>query len=349
MKHRRRQLLLLLGALLVGFVVVEYVLHWVVPVNFNVSAYDTEWHHTFIKNMRGWTSSDAGATFLVTDSDGFRDREHLVVKRGDETRVMVLGDSIIANVAVPKEKMITALLAEKLEESEVINRGVESWDMYLEYLYFRKDGHKYAPDVLVLVFNVGNDFIDIMNPEIVPLFNDSVILVDKFPELSVQKKVRWWLNQHSGVYRLFHSFYYSNIKEHSVTNDGFFSLGFGSEFQEALRRIKVVITAFDALARRQGTRLIVVVHNDPRVTNQEYYQHWADKRKNYIPFEELGKGGGMLVDFLNQSNITYVDNTPYIHELADYVSFEDAHLSAQGSRKFADVLFNAVNMTFGRI
>ncbi len=332
--------------------IIEIVLHFVMPVTYNLSTPDEEFHHTLVKNAQRWQRFHGHVTFVETDSNGFRSRNFPFEKDADVKRVMILGDSIIANIEAPHDRMITTLLENKLNNLsgnwEVMNRGVESWDAYLEYLYFMKAGKKYTPDIVVVVFNMGNDFIDVMNNAVIPEFDNTVPLVDKFHPLSLFARFRFFLNQNSGIYRLFHSFYYNNLKKHENVLDGFFSRGYDDFFYNGTRKIETVFGAFKQQATDNNFSLIVVVHSDPRAVNKKYYDYWANKRKNYIPFENLQKPAQMISSFMATSNITFIDDTKYINEFDDYISLEDGHLSEKGGRKLAELMFEKIREVAGQ-
>jgi hypothetical protein len=95
---------------------------------------------------------------------GLRDRERTYEKTPGTVRVMLLGDSITEAVQVPLEQTFATLLETNLRGGgtpvEVINAGTAVYSTDNELAFFRAEGVRYAPDVVVLVFNVANDILE---------------------------------------------------------------------------------------------------------------------------------------------------------------------------------------------
>ncbi len=81
-------------------------------------------------------------------------------------RVAVVGDSMVAAVATAEERTLASVLASRLRATrpdvgwEVMNAGVSSSSTGSELALYREVLAKYSPDVVVLVFWVGNDLAD---------------------------------------------------------------------------------------------------------------------------------------------------------------------------------------------
>ena len=337
---------------MLAVIVSEIMIQLFVEINYNFSDFDADFHHTFRKNMTGLKYSDSRVSEVVTNSRGFRGKEYSYNKK-ERNRIMLLGDSIVASVDMRVNETYSALLEEmlnkELEENksnswEVISVGVESWDTYLSFNYFLKEGHKYNPDIVILEFTTGNDFLGILDSDF-PDFNNTVIIVDKFKQPSSSYRTRLWLNQHSGLYRLAQNFYHNYIKEKG--SEGFFSKGYDETFYRAFGKLKVLFSAFDKVANEKNITFIVQVNTDLRQNNVEHYNHWQKKRGDFIPFEQLMHPTKIIIDFLNSTGIEYVDDSQVIFEADDYVSFEDGHLSGKGSRKVAELLYDKIQEVAG--
>jgi lysophospholipase L1-like esterase len=79
-------------------------------------------------------------------------------------RVLVLGDSFVEGAEVDEADTVSAVTARRLTDAgipaEVLNAGVRGWGTGQEYLYLTHEGLQLHPDIVVLVFYVGNDLID---------------------------------------------------------------------------------------------------------------------------------------------------------------------------------------------
>lgn len=103
---------------------------------------------------------------ITINSQGLRDVERSgYEKPGDVFRILLLGDSYVEGLRVPLEQSFGKVLERQLNQSapastrfEVVVMGVSGWGTDQELLWFRSEGIKYKPDLVVLAFYPGNDF-----------------------------------------------------------------------------------------------------------------------------------------------------------------------------------------------
>jgi hypothetical protein len=99
------------------------------------------------------------------NSQGLRDREHAVQKPANTFRIAVLGDSYTEALQVPMEKDYSSVLERELSSCpalaghtvEVMNFGVNGFATAQELLRLRSRVWPYAPDLVVLSFDTGNN------------------------------------------------------------------------------------------------------------------------------------------------------------------------------------------------
>jgi hypothetical protein len=107
--------------------------------------------------MLGWTLREnlrdvpLDQVRISSNSQGARGRREYSVAKGPGTRVVVIGDSYTFGEGVNDAQTFSAGL-EQLLEGEVINLGVHGYGTDQQWLRLRRDGLKYAPDVVVLGF-----------------------------------------------------------------------------------------------------------------------------------------------------------------------------------------------------
>ncbi len=119
----------------------------------------------------GWRKRPgAGVTYsrreyrvdVKINSLGQRDPERSYLKPAHGFRVLALGDSFIEGYSVPLDETVTQRLEARLAAPdcpvEVLNGGTAAYSTDQEYLFYRMEGRRYAPDV-VLVFFYFNDLI----------------------------------------------------------------------------------------------------------------------------------------------------------------------------------------------
>jgi len=165
------------------------------------------------------------------NSQGLRDDEHTYAKPAETFRILVLGDSFVEAAQVPLESAWHQVLERELNAAggrpvEVVAAGVGGWGTDQELLWFRTEGVRYQPDLVLLVFFPPNDFMNNSRALegrnygriLKPFFDlkDGELVVDNFPfqpptqETGVPMPpdpprllsfLRPWLRGHSALYR----------------------------------------------------------------------------------------------------------------------------------------------------
>jgi lysophospholipase L1-like esterase len=114
-----------------------------------------------IPNSSGWYRADEFVSRVEFNGLGLREREIPPIKPAGERRVLVLGDSFVQGVEVNVEHTLTRRLEERLravgQPATVINAGVAGFSTDQELLLLDNLGWSLQPDVVVLVFYLGND------------------------------------------------------------------------------------------------------------------------------------------------------------------------------------------------
>ncbi len=115
-------------------------------------------------NFCGWWSKE-GAAEIRTNSAGFRDREHSLLKPEDVIRVAVLGDSYVEAFQVSQNDMFGSVLEDELNfrrfagdrKVEVLSFGVSGFGTAQELLMLRHHVWQFDPDIVLLAFLPAND------------------------------------------------------------------------------------------------------------------------------------------------------------------------------------------------
>src|SRR5262249_20868380 len=94
-------------------------------------------------------------TEVATNSHGLREVERAYVAPG-RFRVLALGDSFVEGYTVPYEQTVTHVLETALTRPacpvDVLNAGTAAWSTDQEYLFYRDEGVRYRPQVVLLFF-----------------------------------------------------------------------------------------------------------------------------------------------------------------------------------------------------
>jgi hypothetical protein len=121
-----------------------------------------------LNQVRWSTSSNQQKPVLIRyNSKGLREREYSYQKPGGVFRVLILGDSFVEAEQVLFEDTFHEKLEELLHNQckssastfEVIAAGVSGWGTDQAYLFFRNEGYKYQPDLVLLAF-ADNDIVN---------------------------------------------------------------------------------------------------------------------------------------------------------------------------------------------
>lgn len=119
------------------------------------------WAH--IPNKEGYWAIGKDRVHIKINSKGLRDREYAYEKQEGVFRVLVLGDSFTEGFQVPLGDTFSKRLEYELNKRrsgfEVINAGFAGVGTDYELLFFKREGYKYHPD-LVLVAFFQNDVYD---------------------------------------------------------------------------------------------------------------------------------------------------------------------------------------------
>ena len=103
---------------------------------------------------------------ISINAQGVRDDRDLGPKRPGQTRVVVIGDSLVTSVQVDVGETFVARLERELTAADpsrdwqVINAGVQGYGPVREWLFYRHVVDALEPDLVLIVAFVGNDATD---------------------------------------------------------------------------------------------------------------------------------------------------------------------------------------------
>ncbi len=99
-------------------------------------------------------------TNILINSKGLRDGEHEYSKNG-RFRILILGDSFVWGYGIEMGKRFTEYLQALLgDRAEVINAGVTGYGTDQELLYFREEGVRYSPNLVITAFGSHDAIYD---------------------------------------------------------------------------------------------------------------------------------------------------------------------------------------------
>jgi hypothetical protein len=176
---------------------------------------ETAAHHaiggfTLYDPVLGWRLAPArarvfqGAHFAVRiahNAEGLRDRHYPYEREPGRRRILVLGDSFVWCWGVEQSECFTELLEAALGGTDVINAGVPGWSTAQEMLWYEREGRRYRPDLVLLVFT-PNDPADNVSDQRGPRFRLGGDRLVAPVGLAPRRKgpVREWLTAHSKLF-----------------------------------------------------------------------------------------------------------------------------------------------------
>jgi hypothetical protein len=313
---------------------------------------------------------------IPTNQFGFNDRDYPLQKTPGIYRILVVGDSF--SWAGGREGNYTALLERMLENHygshkiDVINSGYTMTHTGEQLAMLKKYGLQYDPDLVILGFFVGNDFLDadpdfktiVVNGEAIPIrksaehkFLGYPIILRTRLLLFAERKYLTYVDQKKakqeagsqGQKGTFSEEGYLNIEKRRL---GFFNSSAvrAGRFQRNIDNILSSISEMDALLKARHTKLIVGIYPDEFQVN-ENLRNTVFAKFNLKPEDyDLDLAQNLLKSFLGSKGITFIDFTERFRaegKKQDLYLLRDSHWNKNGNQLAADMLFeyftNGVN------
>lgn len=145
-------------------------LFYISPYLVKESSWSSVWRsgeHVYKPNYKAFFNFKEHSYQLVTNSDGFRDKEYNSEHGLEKYIVFVLGDSFTEGKGVAMDLSWPQLLAKELSAAElqrkcyVINAGISGSDPIFELSLLEKSVEKYNPDIVIVAIN-KSDIDDII-------------------------------------------------------------------------------------------------------------------------------------------------------------------------------------------
>lgn len=284
---------------------------------------------------------------FTLNSLGFKDVEFSIDKDDRTYRILGLGDSFAFGV-VPYAHNYLTLLEERLEDAaggrrvEVLNMGIPSIGprQYLSMLV--REGLAYDPDLVLVSFFVGNDFIESdRGGRRRPLWSYSYVLSLLRYAATVRPKYEGQVI-HAGETYCDDCPAFSRDTYLEIERDRSFLYLVGDErFQRLLEDAVFYLRELRDVCRRRGMRLVVVVIPDEiqldealrREVAQRFYVGLAERRW------DLGRPARELAAALDELAIEHLDLHPAFAREAERRALyrpQDSHWNIAGNRLAAD-------------
>ena len=197
-KNPKKALLLVVGALFLVIDLFAGTLYFRVTKGSLAYRRDQRFHHTLKSNYKGKQRWGGLRYELITNSEGFKDKERREVKKEAENRIALLGDSFVEGPGIPFEQTVAGHIREQLGgQTPVLSMGTSS---HSPKLY-----HARLKNLLDRGFEFSHVYLFIDVSDIL----DEVRYASFDPGLDERSEDKWytrmarinaWLLHHSVVY-----------------------------------------------------------------------------------------------------------------------------------------------------
>lgn len=305
----------------------------------------------------------------LTNQFGFNDQDYPLQKTQGTFRILVVGDSF--SWAGGREGNYTALLERWLEnyygehKIDVINAGYPMTHTGEQLAMLKKYGLQYNPDLVILGFFVGNDFIDADPDRKRIVVNDLYIDISKNKEHSLlgyplipQSRLLLFIRQKYRIYMelrraerearsqrgqqgTFSEETFMNIER---TRLEFFNSRYSHKgrFQPNINYILQSISEMDALLESRNIKYVVAIYPDEFQINESLLKTILEKYRLRKEDYDLNLANNSLKSFLEPKGIPFIDFSDRFRmegKKQDLYLLRNTHWNSAGNQLAADILF----------
>lgn len=301
--------------------------------------------------MLGWRMK-RNADFrgsLHTNSSGFHDREHN--SSTAKPRVVVIGDSYVAGLAMKREELLHSRLESNLGNAEVIAAASPAWSTGQQLIWWEEEGAGLGARAVVLLV-APNDIRESFANGFHRIDERGALARNSPRSISWLSQVHWFLLNHSTVANHLSDLWSTNnafalVRRHwpftftteygTCQDEDLFRRQPAKEVLAAQEFFAQELSAFQAAVKLSGARLLVAV-----LPTKTEWEDPVARGSNYRP--------GRVAEWVNQTaknlGIEVVDLTgPALKTLRKENLFlhDDYHFSAAGHDWVARMLTPRVN------
>lgn len=328
---------------------------------------DLGWSH--VPNKEGyWTIGERRIPVKI-NSKGLRDREHAYEKKEGTFRILVLGDSFTEALQVPLEdtfcKVLETALNRTQKNFEVINAGLAGVGTDYELLFFRREGCKYHPDLVILAF-FANDIYD--------NYKSKNLLENRTAPVAYERKglvaaLKGFLGDKSCAYNYFGYVLPKHLPlvakvlmklgllSYQPVDDAqgvshlqylVFAKEYGPEMEKAWRVTEILILQLKEEVEYYGSKLAVSSIPFREQVEEALWRAKLSKPGMEKREWDLNKPDRMLSELLGSARVPFLQLLPYFRKAAEKSELyhavdkdgRDGHWNAAGHHLAGQVIYN---------
>ena len=317
--------------------------------------------------VRAYYPVDQGT---MTNKFGFNDHDYPLQKTPGVYRILFVGDSF--GWAGGQEGNYTALLERQLDNHygyhriDVINSGYPMTHTAEQLVILKKYGLQYHPDLVILGFFVGNDFLD-GNPNRKRIVvNDLYIDIDKRREhiilgypIIFQSRLLLYVKQKYKIFTELRKTAASEPRQQlsreqrgPLAEETFLDLERSKlessqkgRFQKNINYILQSIAEMDALLKSRNIKFIVAIYPDVFQIDKTLLKMIVERFRLPLEDYDLNFAQNILKSFLQSKDISYIDFTDRFRsegQEKDLYLLGDGHWNRSGNQLAADILFETL-------
>jgi hypothetical protein len=314
-------------------------------------------------------------TYVVRDSErfgipvtyndkGLHDYEYAYEKGEKTVRVIVLGDSFVEALQVERDQNFCKRIERTLNDADpdrayqVINMGVSGYSPILQYLYLKREGMRYDPDIVLFCFFMNDVYEDSVYKGLAT-FDEAGLPTGVRPEGSdkterlhgwkgyerrfcnaakaILNRSRFYSFLKGRIYRLLTAMRIRKVPE---SENPFFILteeridGEARMWEDSFRFIR----AAEGLARSHGAKFLLITI--PIASQLSEHREDAAFRSYFHEKPDSGRSASYLGRFCAENDVTCIHLLDEFRQRAsrDIYFAVDGHFNTYGHEEVADII-----------
>lgn len=332
-------------------------------------------------NISGYFQRGDVRIHETMNSKGLRSPEYAYTKPQNTFRILFLGDSFTEGYDVEFESLFTTIIEKQLNSYykdsiriEIINAGSGGYSNDQEYLFYRSEGYKYMPDLVVMMmyptndvyyntqskygnyfkpqFIVKEDTLELVNVPL-PAPPASETFKDLFRGLALyQFALNNVLSRIPDLTEKLSSLGFISAETTEIATQkgrapasfSIFERTYSPDTENAWNITKRILRETNKTAERLGASFLIVSIPDKF---QIYDPIWAATQKSYNVNDSLwdrSKPETILNEFCENEKITFINFLDSIKTISSSLPrlYNGVHWNESGNQKAADLLLNNI-------